>query len=120
MRVADGAGLGQHNGEKREAGSDGYGFLGTELRPRPTLAVTANSCQDGCLTLSSVLTRGDVPQCGYCQSGMVLAATSLLTKTPKPTDADIDAAMSNICRCGTYGRVRAAVHSAADMMAKGK
>lgn len=62
----------------------------------------------------------DVPQCGYCQSGMVLAATSLLKKTPKPTDADIDAGMSNICRCGTYGRIRAAVHRAADLMAKAK
>lgn len=62
----------------------------------------------------------DVPQCGYCQSGMVLAATSLLKRTPKPTDADIDAAMSNICRCGTYGRVRTAVHRAAELMAKSK
>jgi isoquinoline 1-oxidoreductase alpha subunit len=52
----------------------------------------------------------DVPQCGYCQSGQIMSATALLTKTPKPTDADIDAAMSgNICRCGTYNRVRAAI-----------
>jgi isoquinoline 1-oxidoreductase alpha subunit len=56
----------------------------------------------------------DVPQCGYCQSGQIMSATALLTKTPKPTDADIDAAMSgNICRCGTYNRVRAAIHEAA-------
>ncbi|MFN4265304.1 MAG: (2Fe-2S)-binding protein [Aquabacterium sp.] len=54
-----------------------------------------------------------VPQCGYCQSGMLMAATALLRQTPKPTDADIDAAMTNICRCGTYQRVRAAIHSAA-------
>ena len=55
----------------------------------------------------------DVPQCGYCQSGQIMAAAALLAKTPKPTDADIDAAMTNICRCGTYQRIRAAVHLAA-------
>jgi isoquinoline 1-oxidoreductase alpha subunit len=55
----------------------------------------------------------DVPQCGYCQSGMMMAAASLLKEKPKPTDADIDAAMTNICRCGTYQRVRAAIHAAA-------
>ena len=51
----------------------------------------------------------DVPQCGFCQSGMIMAATALLKAKPKPTDADIDEAMSNICRCGTYNRVRAAI-----------
>ena len=55
----------------------------------------------------------DVPQCGYCQSGQIMAAVALLKKNPKPTDADIDAAMTNICRCGTYKRIRAAVHMAA-------
>jgi len=55
----------------------------------------------------------DVPQCGYCQSGMVMAAAALLAKAPEPSDADIDAAMTNICRCGTYQRVRAAIHAAA-------
>jgi isoquinoline 1-oxidoreductase alpha subunit len=55
----------------------------------------------------------DVPQCGYCQSGMVMAATALLNAKPKPTDADIDAAMTNICRCGTFQQVREAIHAAA-------
>ena len=55
----------------------------------------------------------DVPQCGYCQSGQIMAAAALLKKKPKPTDADIDEAMTNICRCGTYPRIRAAVHAAA-------
>ncbi|MBL8688575.1 MAG: (2Fe-2S)-binding protein [Rhodospirillaceae bacterium] len=55
----------------------------------------------------------DVPQCGYCQSGMIMAATALLKTTPKPTDEDIDAAMTNICRCGTYQQIRAAIHEAA-------
>jgi isoquinoline 1-oxidoreductase alpha subunit len=57
--------------------------------------------------------EGDVPQCGYCQSGQIMAAAALLAKTPHPTDADIDAAMTNICRCGTYQRIRAAIHRAA-------
>ena len=51
----------------------------------------------------------DVPQCGFCQSGMIMAAAALLTAKPNPTDADINAAMTNICRCGTYNRVRAAI-----------
>ena len=55
----------------------------------------------------------DVPQCGFCQSGMIMAAAALLKTKPKPTDADIDAAMTNICRCGTYQQVRAAIHAAA-------
>jgi isoquinoline 1-oxidoreductase alpha subunit len=55
----------------------------------------------------------DVPQCGYCQSGQIMAAAALLAKNPKPSDADIDAAMTNICRCGTYQRIRTAVHVAA-------
>ncbi len=55
----------------------------------------------------------DVPQCGYCQSGQILAATTLLRKKPKPTDADIDEAMTNICRCGTYARIRKAIHAVA-------
>ncbi|MTI43299.1 isoquinoline 1-oxidoreductase alpha subunit [Roseibium hamelinense] len=59
----------------------------------------------------------DVPQCGYCQSGQILAATALLSETPKPTDDDIDAAMDgNVCRCATYARIRKAIHVAADKM----
>ncbi len=59
----------------------------------------------------------DVPQCGYCQSGQILAATALLAETPKPSDEDIDAAMSgNVCRCATYTRIRAAIHRAAETM----
>lgn len=54
-----------------------------------------------------------VPQCGYCQSGMIMAAAALLSAKPKPSDADIDAAITNICRCGTYQRVRQAIHAAA-------
>jgi aerobic-type carbon monoxide dehydrogenase small subunit (CoxS/CutS family) len=56
----------------------------------------------------------DVPQCGYCQAGQIMAAAALLARSPRPTDRQIDAAMSgNLCRCGTYQRIRAAIHSAA-------
>jgi isoquinoline 1-oxidoreductase subunit alpha len=63
----------------------------------------------------------DVPQCGYCQAGQLMSAAALLARTPKPSDADIDAAMAgNICRCGTYQRIRAAIHSAAGQLAQEK
>ena len=58
--------------------------------------------------------NNDVPQCGYCQSGMIMAVTALLKDKPKPTDADIDRAITNVCRCGTYQQVRTAIHSAAN------
>jgi isoquinoline 1-oxidoreductase alpha subunit len=59
----------------------------------------------------------DVPQCGYCQSGQIMAAVALLKDKPKPTDAEINSAMTNICRCGTYPRIRAAIHRAAELQA---
>jgi isoquinoline 1-oxidoreductase subunit alpha len=62
----------------------------------------------------------DVPQCGYCQSGMIMAVAALLARKPTPTDADIDAAITNICRCGTYQRIRAAIHSAAAKVRVGR
>jgi isoquinoline 1-oxidoreductase alpha subunit len=64
--------------------------------------------------------EADVPQCGYCQSGQIMAAAVLLREAPRPTDADIDDAMSgNLCRCGTYARIRKAIHAAAALAAKG-
>ena len=69
---------------------------------------------NGTLTkIQEAWVKADVPQCGYCQSGMVMAATALLAAKPQPTAADIDAAMTNICRCGTYQQVREAIHAAA-------
>jgi isoquinoline 1-oxidoreductase subunit alpha len=72
------------------------------------------------LAVNGALTRvqqawldNDVPQCGYCQSGMIMAVTALLREKPKPTDADIDEAITNICRCGTFQQVREAIHAAA-------
>jgi isoquinoline 1-oxidoreductase alpha subunit len=70
--------------------------------------------QDGKLNkIQQAWLENDVPQCGYCQSGMIMAATALLAAKPQPTDAEIDAAMTNICRCGTYQQVREAIHAAA-------
>jgi isoquinoline 1-oxidoreductase subunit alpha len=70
--------------------------------------------QKGVLTkVQKAWLENDVPQCGYCQSGMIMAVTALLKEKPKPTDADIDAAITNICRCGTFQQVREAIHSAA-------
>jgi isoquinoline 1-oxidoreductase subunit alpha len=72
--------------------------------------------QDGKLhKVQQAWITAQAPQCGYCQSGMIMAAVSLLTQKPNPTDAEIDEAMSNICRCGTYPRVREAIHLAAKM-----
>jgi len=120
---------------------DNAGLSGTKYGCGMGLCGTCTVLLDGEVTRSCVLTVGavgskpiitieglskdrshpvqqawiaeNVPQCGYCQSGMILAAVALLQKTPKPTDADIDNAMTNICRCGTYNRVRAAIHRAA-------
>ena len=69
--------------------------------------------KDGSHPVQKAWVALDVPQCGFCQSGMIMAATALLKTAPNPTDAQIDAAMTNICRCGTYNRVRAAIKSAA-------
>ncbi|GAA1905005.1 (2Fe-2S)-binding protein [Lapillicoccus jejuensis] len=68
---------------------------------------------DGSHPVQQAWVAGQVPQCGYCQSGMILAAVALLRRTPQPTDAQIDAAMRNICVCGTYQRIRAAIHQVA-------
>jgi aerobic-type carbon monoxide dehydrogenase small subunit (CoxS/CutS family) len=75
---------------------------------------------DGGHPLQKAWIAEDVPQCGYCQSGQMMSAAALLAAKPKPSDADIDAAMSgNICRCGTYQRIRRAIHRAAGAMGRG-
>ena len=79
-----------------------------------TIVTIEGLAQDGKLNkIQQAWLDNDVPQCGYCQSGMIMAATALLAAKPNPTDADIDAAMTNICRCGTYQQVREAIHAAA-------
>ena len=71
---------------------------------------------DGSHPLQLAWLELDAPQCGYCQSGMIMSALALLTRNPKPTDADIDAAVTNACRCSSYHRVRKAIHRAAELM----
>ena len=75
--------------------------------------VTIEGLGKGLTKVQKAWIEHEVPQCGYCQVGMIMSATALLAKKPKPTDADIDAAMTNLCRCGTYARVRTAIHAAA-------
>jgi isoquinoline 1-oxidoreductase alpha subunit len=73
---------------------------------------------DGTHALQAAWEELDVPQCGYCQAGQLMSAAALLARTPKPTDAQIDAAMNgNLCRCATYGRIRQAIHRAAELNA---
>jgi len=75
---------------------------------------------DGLQRIQKAWIEQEVPQCGYCHTGMIMAAAALLAKNPKPSDADIDAGMTNLCRCGTYGRVRTAIHALADGAAAGR
>ena len=73
--------------------------------------------EDGLHALQEAWIAEEVPQCGYCQPGQIMAAASLLARTPRPTDGDIDGAMSgNLCRCGTYTRIRRAIHRASEAL----
>jgi isoquinoline 1-oxidoreductase alpha subunit len=86
----------------------------TPISAVATASITTIEGLGGQHPLQTAWVKADVPQCGYCQSGQIMSAAALLAKTPKPSDADIDAAMSgNICRCGTYQRIRAAIKDAA-------
>jgi len=117
-----------HTGTKFGCGVGACGactvhLQGTAIRScvMPVVAVAGQSVQtieaegDAVLArLQAAWVQHQVPQCGYCQSGMLMAAAALLRQNPHPSDADIDAAMTNLCRCGTYVRVRAAIHTAAE------
>ena len=81
--------------------------------PEQKIVTIEGLSPDGAHPVQKAWAALDVPQCGYCQSGMIMNAAALLQKTKKPTDAQIDEHMTNICRCGTYNRVRAAIHQAA-------
>ncbi len=83
------------------------------LNPNQKIVTIEGLSADGSHPVQRAWAALDVPQCGFCQSGMIMAAAALLASNPKPSDADIDAAMSNICRCGTYNRVRAGIKQAA-------
>jgi isoquinoline 1-oxidoreductase alpha subunit len=83
----------------------------------PVTTIEGLAAKDGTLhPVQAAWVAHQVPQCGYCQSGQIMAAVALLAGSPKPTDAEIDAAMTNICRCGTYPFIRAAIHDAAARM----
>jgi isoquinoline 1-oxidoreductase alpha subunit len=83
------------------------------VKPGDKIVTIEGLSRDSSHAVQKAWVELDVPQCGYCQSGQIMAATALLAKKPKPSDKDIDEAMTNICRCGTYQRIRAAVHLAA-------
>jgi len=115
------------NGTKYGCGIAQCGACTVHLNGEPvrSCAVTAaDAAGKKIVTIEGISRRGihrvqkawiehEVPQCGYCQSGMIMAAVSLLERTPRPTDADIDGTMTNLCRCGSYARVRKAIHAAA-------
>jgi isoquinoline 1-oxidoreductase subunit alpha len=87
------------------------------LQGRKVTTIEAIHKQKVGAAVQAAWVEGQVPQCGYCQSGQVMSAVALLTTKPKPTDADIDDAMSgNICRCATYGRIRSAIHHASETL----
>jgi isoquinoline 1-oxidoreductase alpha subunit len=83
------------------------------ITPEQKIVTIEGLSADGSHPVQKAWVEHDVPQCGYCQTGMIMAAAALLKEKPKPTDADIDAAITNICRCGTFREVRAAIHTAA-------
>jgi isoquinoline 1-oxidoreductase alpha subunit len=99
------------NGELRRSCSVPVGSLKASDRIVTIEGLAANASH----AVQKAWAEVDVPQCGYCQSGQIMAAAALLAANASPTDADIDGAMSNICRCGTYQRIRAAVHRAAEI-----
>jgi isoquinoline 1-oxidoreductase alpha subunit len=90
----------------------------SSIKPTDKVVTIEGLSRDSSHPVQKAWAAIDVPQCGYCQSGQIMAAAALLKKNPNPSDADIDAAMTNICRCGTYQRIRAGVHMAADMVKK--
>ncbi len=85
------------------------------LKPSDRIVTIEGLAKDASHPVQRAWSEIDVPQCGYCQSGQIMAAAALIASKPNPTDADIDAAMTNICRCGTYQRIRTAVHRAAEI-----
>ena len=84
------------------------------VQPDQKIVTIEGLSPDGSHPVQKAWLALDVPQCGYCQPGMIMSAAALLAETPKPTDADIDAAITNICRCGTFNRVRAGIKLAAE------
>ena len=90
------------------------------LKPSQEIVTIEGLSPDGGHPLQQAWAELDVAQCGYCQPGMIMSAAALLEETPDPSDADIDARMTNICRCGTFDRVRRGIHIAADLNKRGR
>jgi isoquinoline 1-oxidoreductase subunit alpha len=90
------------------------GVLVSEAGGKAITTIEGLATKDALHRVQQAWIDHDVPQCGYCQSGMIMAVTALLKEKPRPTDADIDDAITNICRCGTFQQVRAAIHAAAE------
>ncbi len=88
--------------------------------PAQEIVTIEGLSSDGSHPLQQAWEELDVPQCGYCQPGMIMSAAALLNQNPSPTDADIDAKVTNICRCGTYNRVRRGIHLAAEINKRGE
>ena len=84
------------------------------IKPEQKIVTIEGLSPDGSHPVQKAWLAHDVPQCGYCQTGMIMAVVALLKEKPKPTDADINAAITNICRCGTFQQVREAIHTAAN------
>jgi isoquinoline 1-oxidoreductase alpha subunit len=99
------------NGEVRRSCSIPVG----SLKPTDRIVTIEGLAPNATHAVQRAWAEVDVPQCGYCQSGQIMAAAALIASKPNPSDADIDAAMTNICRCGTYQRIRTAVHRAAEI-----
>ena len=99
------------NGEVRRSCSVPVG----SIKPTDRIVTIEGLAKAAAHPVQKAWAEVDVPQCGYCQSGQIMAAAALLAKNGDPTDADIDQAITNICRCGTYPRIRAAVHRAAEL-----
>ncbi len=91
----------------------------SSLKPSQDIVTIEGLSSDNSHPLQQAWKELDVPQCGYCQSGMLMSAAALLEKNPTPSDADIDASITNICRCGTFNRVRRGIHLAADINKRG-
>ena len=95
-------------------------YPASAVQPSQKIVTVEGLSKDASHPVQQAWAELDVPQCGYCQSGMIMAASALLASNPKPTDGDIDQAITNICRCGTLQRVRRGIHRAAEIQAKGE
>ena len=95
-------------------------YPASAIQPTQEITTVEGLAVDASHPVQQAWAELDVPQCGFCQSGMIMAASALLDRVPEPTDDDIDAAMTNICRCGTLQRVRRGIHRAAEIKAAGE